>query len=199
MATLPTTHTVAVGDKITAADENTYVRDAVSFFSSVPRLHVYASGAQTLSNSTITVLTFDSELYDSDAMHSTSTNTSRLVVTTTGLYSVNVGVTFASNATSWRYLHVRKNAAGSSSGGTSIYQSFFGGLAVSNNNSTATFDISLTRRRLPRGLRVAEQRRQPQHRRRIVRHVRADAMGRDVVTASDGHDSQRCCTEIGQS
>lgn len=144
MATLPTTHTVAVGDKITAADENTYTRDAVSFFSSVPRLHVYASGAQTLTTATVTLVPFDSEVADTDSMHSTSSNTSRLVVTTTGSYACNFAVTFASNATSWRYLHVRKNAAGSSSGGTSVYQGFVPGLAVSNNTIAASFDISLT-------------------------------------------------------
>lgn len=144
MATVPTTHTVAVGDKITAADENTYVRDAVAFLVAVPRLSVYASAGQTLTTNTVTLITFDSELYDTDSMHSTSTNTSRLVVNTTGLYTVNIGITYASNATSWRYLHVRKNSGGSGAGGTSVYQSFFSGLATSNNNTTATFDISLT-------------------------------------------------------
>lgn len=143
MATVPTVHTVAVGDKITAADENTYVRDAVSYLLNPPRIHAYAGSTQTLTTATITVLTFDTENWDTDGMHSTSSNTSRLVVVTTGLYACNFGVTFATNATSWRYLNIRKNAAGASGGGTSVYQGFTSGLAVSNNNITASFDVSL--------------------------------------------------------
>ena len=143
MATLPTTHTVAVGDFVTASDENTYVRDPQSFWLNRPRVHAYAAAAQTLTTGTVTLVPFDTEAYDSDGMHSTSSNTSRLVVNTGGLYWCSFGVTFATNATSWRYLNIRKNAAGAPAGGTSVYQGFVPGLAVSNNNITASFDLVL--------------------------------------------------------
>jgi hypothetical protein len=47
---------------------------------------VYNSGNQTISNATWTDLTFDSELYDTDTMHDTSSNTNRITFTTAGVY-----------------------------------------------------------------------------------------------------------------
>lgn len=41
---------------------------------------VYNSAGQSLANETLTALTWDSELYDTDAIHSTATNTSRFTV-----------------------------------------------------------------------------------------------------------------------
>ena len=143
MATVPTTHTVAVGDKVTASDENTYTRDPNVFWLAVPRVHAYASAAQTLTTATSTLITFDSEQYDSDTMHSTASNTGRLTAITAGMYAFNAKITYASNATSWRYIMVRKNAAGSAFGGTLISQDFITGLAVSNNSIWVNFDISL--------------------------------------------------------
>ncbi len=41
---------------------------------------VYNSAGQSLANETLVALTWDSELYDTDAIHSTATNTSRFTV-----------------------------------------------------------------------------------------------------------------------
>lgn len=121
---VPSTHTVAVGDKQTAADENTYVRDAVGFYKEVPRVFVYqgTTGTTAGTSGTAALVLWDTEQYDTDTMHSTSTNTSRLVATTVGTYDVKVCVVWAANATGWRQVEIRKNAAGSSSGGTAIAQ-----------------------------------------------------------------------------
>ena len=44
------------------------------------------SPIQTITDTTDTVLTADTELYDLDTMHSTSSNTSRITITTAGKY-----------------------------------------------------------------------------------------------------------------
>lgn len=41
---------------------------------------VYKASAQSISNNTVTAVTWDAEDFDSDAFHSTSTNTSRLTI-----------------------------------------------------------------------------------------------------------------------
>lgn len=122
MATLPGTHTVAVGDKITASDENTYVRDAVTFLSDVPRVSCYqgATGTTAGTSGTAALMLWDSEQYDTDSMHSTSTNTSRVTINTTGLYAVSVSVFWAANATGFRDVEIRKNAGGAVGSGTGL-------------------------------------------------------------------------------
>lgn len=124
MATVPTTHTVAVGDKITAADENTYVRDAMAFVIAPPRLFVYqgTTGTTAGTSGTAALMLWDAEQWDADSMHSTSTNTSRLNATTTGLYTVSVSVFWAANATGFREVEVRKNSAGAVGSGTGIFK-----------------------------------------------------------------------------
>lgn len=70
---------------------------------------VYNSGSQSINNTTLTALTFDSELYDDDTMHSTVSNTSRITMTTAGRYHVGATVTFDANATGSRIVLLRLN------------------------------------------------------------------------------------------
>lgn len=44
------------------------------------------STSQAISRNTFTAITFDSEAFDTDSMHSTSSNTSRITINTAGLY-----------------------------------------------------------------------------------------------------------------
>jgi hypothetical protein len=74
-----------------------------------PGCRVYNSGAITIANNTTTALTFDTERYDTDTMHSTSSNTSRITATTAGKYLIGGCVRFASNSTGARYLFVVLN------------------------------------------------------------------------------------------
>jgi hypothetical protein len=57
------------------------------------------------------VVTFDSELFDTNAFHSTSTNTSRMTVPTGygGTYRVSANVLYDTNATGFRQLRLFKN------------------------------------------------------------------------------------------
>jgi len=77
------------------------------------------SGAQSISNTTQTDLTFDTEAFDTDAYHSTSSNTARITIPTGkgGYFLVTARVSYASNSTGTRGLWLRKN-------GTEVATSF---------------------------------------------------------------------------
>lgn len=72
---------------------------------------VYNSANISISDSTATALTFDTENYDYDAMHSTSSNTDRITANTAGVYSITGCVRFASNATGYRQVTIQLNGA----------------------------------------------------------------------------------------
>lgn len=87
---------------------------------------VYNSGAISTTTGTVTLLTFDSEHYDTDTYHSTSSNTGRLTAPTTGYYLISALAQFAaesSAAVHVKRLIIRLNAAGSGAGGTKIAES----------------------------------------------------------------------------
>lgn len=69
------------------------------------------SGAQTLSNGATTALTFDTETFDTAALHSTSSDTSRLTAVTAGKYMCEGTVRFNANSTGKRLALIQKNAA----------------------------------------------------------------------------------------
>lgn len=75
--------------------------------------HVTHSGNLTISTATWTDLNFNTERFDSDAFHDTSTNNQRLTVPTGkgGKYLVTGGVEFANNATGYRALAIHKNGS----------------------------------------------------------------------------------------
>lgn len=76
---------------------------------------------QSTTNGGENLLTWDLETdpgFDSGSLHDTVTNNSRLVAPVAGLYSISLGVTWATNGTGQRYGVIRKNSAGSSAGGT---------------------------------------------------------------------------------
>lgn len=60
----------------------------------VPACRVFQTGAQTVPDGTLTNLTFDSERYDTDSMHSTVSNTSRITFNTAGIYLVTGHIAF---------------------------------------------------------------------------------------------------------
>jgi len=68
---------------------------------------------QNISNTTYTALTYDSENYDTDAFHSTATNTSRLTIPAGkgGKYSVTAFVNWDNNSTGRRIVALYKNGS----------------------------------------------------------------------------------------
>ncbi len=85
------------------------VRDDLEFFAEPPQCSVSASSAESVSNSSNEVLEADSEDYDTDTMHSTSSNTSRITATTAGKYLCWFRVNFAGDATGQRRVNFLTN------------------------------------------------------------------------------------------
>lgn len=111
--------TWAANDVLTAADMNTYVRDGAQ----QQTCRANNSGAISVANASWTLMTFDSERFDVDGMHNTSSNTGRFVAQRTGIFAFGCGLRFASNATGYRLIQARLNSGGSGSGGTELAQS----------------------------------------------------------------------------
>lgn len=76
-----------------------------------PCARVYNSANISCTNGVHTYLTFNSERYDTDSFHSTSTNTDRLTIPVAGVYRVTAHVRFASNATGSRALRLEVNGS----------------------------------------------------------------------------------------
>lgn len=77
---------------------------------SVPSARVYNSAAISAAHNATVMLTFNSERWDSDNIHSTSLNTSRLTCVTPGLYTGLGQVAIAASATGVRQVFVRINS-----------------------------------------------------------------------------------------
>lgn len=79
---------------------------------------VYMSADQTLTNNTLTALTFNTEYFDTDSFHSTSVNTSRFTVPSgkAGKYHINGFVWWSATSTGIRNAEVYKNGSAISYG-----------------------------------------------------------------------------------
>jgi hypothetical protein len=99
-----TPKTWSTNEVVTAANMNTHVRDNMSFLGSPPACSVQAAVSQSVPTSTHTSLIAPTENFDTDAMHSTVTNTSRITFTTAGRYLVSATLVFGSNVTGIRIL-----------------------------------------------------------------------------------------------
>lgn len=102
----PTTR--ATGHLVTAADWNQDVVANISFLANPPACRVYNSTNQATSG-TSAALTFNSERFDTDSMHSTSSNTSRITFNTAGLYVVSFTCAWGNSATGGRELSIALN------------------------------------------------------------------------------------------
>lgn len=81
--------TVSTNDPLLASDWNTYVKGNLDYFYSlIPATRVYNNANISCTGSTDNAITFNTERYDTDTMHSTSSNTSRLIATTAGVYAI---------------------------------------------------------------------------------------------------------------
>ena len=81
---------------------------------SAPRCSLYRSGTQTISDTTLTALTWDSEYWDSDTLHSTSSNTSRITIPTGlgGIWQFTYTCTFAGFGVGERQTFLQANGWG---------------------------------------------------------------------------------------
>lgn len=110
-----------VAGEIEAAAFLNGLGSVVNFLMNPPRCKVQqVSPIQSLTNNVWTAVTWDTEAYDTDAMHNPASNNTRLVATTSGLYTMKSVIGFTGNATGIRGLQVRKNAAGNVASGTQM-------------------------------------------------------------------------------
>jgi hypothetical protein len=72
---------------------------------------VYNNAAITISTSSSTELTFNSEHYDTDSIHSTVSNTGRLTCQTAGKYLIGFSGAFDANATGYRSFRILLNGS----------------------------------------------------------------------------------------
>jgi hypothetical protein len=125
MATVPTPYTAVAGAKASAAAFNAGVKDALTFLMSPPRVRCWDNVGVSCVNNVETQLTWNSETYDTDSMHSTASLTSRIVFNTAGLYRVQCVVQWPTAALTGSNIHARANSAESTAGGTLIGNQVF--------------------------------------------------------------------------
>lgn len=120
MATVPTPFHFTANTVPTAANLNAGIENALTFLLDPPRASLYRSTALSLTTATWTQVTFDSESWDNDAMHSNVTFTARLNFTTAGRYLLMVNAWFDANSTGSRGVNLTKNGAGTRSASNTI-------------------------------------------------------------------------------
>jgi hypothetical protein len=125
---VPTPLNPTAGDVLSASAFNTGVKAVFDFLMNPPLCDLAMNVALAHVNSTATLETYDTEATDTDSMHSTSSNPSRIVFTTAGRYHLGVYVFMPQVPTTYSTytVNLRLNAAGSSAGGTSLRSFSYG-------------------------------------------------------------------------
>ena len=105
---------VTTGTTITSTWGNA-VRNAEQYLANPPACKMAGSGTQNVNTATRTAITFSTEVFDTDTMHDTSTNTARITIKTAGVYVVTGTLEFPANAGgSVRQVEIRLNGADAS-------------------------------------------------------------------------------------
>jgi hypothetical protein len=81
------------------------------FLGNPARARIYHNANQSIANSTVTALAFNSERNDTNLIHDTSTNNSRLTCKTAGTYLIIFMAAFEANATGVRTFQIRLNGS----------------------------------------------------------------------------------------
>jgi hypothetical protein len=86
---------VTTGTTITSTWGN-LVGNATDFLANPPACHVYNNANQAVGDAGfLDPILYNTESFDTDTMHSTSSNTGRITINTTGLYQVTANIQFA--------------------------------------------------------------------------------------------------------
>jgi len=102
--------------------------DVITYLDARPRVHAYDATGVSCTNNVSTLITFDSEMYDSTGSMHTGGNPSRLIAPIDGLYEFYARVTPVAVSTTYgvtSLLNIRQNAAGAAAGGTSLQNTAF--------------------------------------------------------------------------
>lgn len=106
-----TPRTWVTGEVVTAALLNTHLRDNISYLANPPTCRAYHNTTQSIPTGSNTLFALNSERYDTDAMHDTVTNNSRLTAKTAGVFSVTGGCQWAASAVGFRSIFLIVNGA----------------------------------------------------------------------------------------
>lgn len=123
MATIPVYTTFTAGTILTAAQLNTQVVTAGNFWLARPYCDVENTTGPNLATGVALLLPWDTENEDNDAMHSTVSNSSRVIFQTLGAFRIHYYVRVGVPGTVWTsgvQINLRLNAAGASGGGSSL-------------------------------------------------------------------------------
>jgi hypothetical protein len=121
MGTVPTPYDAVALHKLSAAELDAGIKACLDWLQDgYPRVHAWDGAGVTLVNGTSTLLTLNSETYDTDNMHDTATFNSRIVCNTAGLFEFDWLISVPAVAYTNLDLNIRLNAAGSSAGGSSL-------------------------------------------------------------------------------
>jgi hypothetical protein len=109
------TRSIGTNGQVLTADsaEATGMKWATPAASSFAGCYLSKSANQSLANNTTVNITFDTEQYDTDGFHSTTTNTQRITIPTgkAGKYLIIGQLAYASNSTGLRYATLNKNGS----------------------------------------------------------------------------------------
>lgn len=121
MVALPAPYDATAGTKASAAAFDAGVKDVFGFILDPPRCELTMIANTALGAGTATLIAWDSELSDTDAMHNTGANISRVTIVTPGRYEFNLFCNLtATTASTQLDINMRSNSGGSSAGGTSV-------------------------------------------------------------------------------
>lgn len=95
MAAPPALRTWTTGELTTAAMLNTNIRDAITALLSPPHVLLTKTGNASVTNNLWTAVGWDTEVVDTDNMHSVFTDTTRITIAVAGLYDVRGSVQWA--------------------------------------------------------------------------------------------------------
>lgn len=120
--TVGSPHTWLTTDPLSPTLLNAEVRDQFSALLNPPRARVYRSTNVTLTSATWNLVTFNTTVYDESYTGALTTTPDRLIAPIDGLYAINASgaLNKGTTASHFRGLMLRKNAAGSSTGGTEV-------------------------------------------------------------------------------
>jgi hypothetical protein len=133
MGAVPATQSFLAGEKVTASKLTAATKTPLDFLMNPPRCAVYTAVGFSCASGVSTLVSLDTESWDTDSMHS-STYDSRVTINTSGQYLVTFYARFPSNATGYRQLNFRKNSAGNATGGSTMST-----IALAAANGSATF------------------------------------------------------------
>lgn len=114
----------AVTGGLAPASWGNAVKAGLDYLANPPTCRVYNSANQSITNNTLTILAFNSERHDTDTMHDTVTNNSRITFNTAGVYVVTANLLWTAGAD-----YTALFAELLVNGATSIGQAFLGTVA----------------------------------------------------------------------